>query len=154
MLISRKQVALSLVVFGTFAVIGCHVGETEPTNTTSVNSSEVVGEESVEPVSTPFTPAMGDDGEFQLVALSLPNMCCEGCAQSVREALTEVEGISHLEADASTKSARFQATRDVDVGHVLDELSKTNQHIRGWSRGVATAEAGDEAAKASETSST
>ena len=57
-----------------------------------------------------------------------------GCVSSVRRALTPVEGISDFDANPTTNIATFKAIKDVDVVRVLDELSKTNEYIDGWSQ--------------------
>ncbi|MEC8555953.1 MAG: heavy-metal-associated domain-containing protein [Planctomycetota bacterium] len=83
---------------------------------------------------TPYTPQLSENGECQLVSLMLPNMCCDGCVASIQEELAKVEGISEFEADAETHIATFEANKDLDVGNLLDDLSKTNSHIEGWSQ--------------------
>ena len=82
-----------------------------------------------------------EDGERQFVSLMLPNMCCDGCVASIQEELAKVEGISEFEADAESHIATFEANKDLDVGNLLDELSKTNSHIEGWSQNETEANA-------------
>jgi hypothetical protein len=48
--------------------------------------------------------------------------------------LTKIEGISELETDTGTTTATFVAVKGLDVKQVLDDLSKDNKHINGWSQ--------------------
>ena len=53
----------------------------------------------------------------------------------MRGALTEADGFTNIKTDLSSTTCTFDYSKsDSELKTRLDELSKTNSHIRGWSK--------------------
>lgn len=128
---TSNSLMLASFALGFLSLAGCGV-EVESELAQNIPAAEA----NEEAGPTPYTPQMSEDGECQFVSLMLPNMCCDGCVASIQEELAKVEGISEFEADSESHIATFEANKDHDVGNLLDDLSKTNSHIEGWSQNV------------------
>jgi hypothetical protein len=53
----------------------------------------------------------------------------------VRGALTQAGGFSNIQTDIGNRQVKFDyAKSETEMKAALDELSKTNEHIRDWSK--------------------
>jgi hypothetical protein len=53
----------------------------------------------------------------------------------VRGALTEADGFTNVQTDIPNTTCRFDyAKSEADLTAKLDELAKTNSHIRDWKK--------------------
>ncbi len=48
--------------------------------------------------------------------------------------MTKVDGISEIETDTAALNVKFKAAAGVDVDSHLNELAKTNEHLKDWSK--------------------
>lgn len=52
---------------------------------------------------------------MQTITLSVPDMMCDGCVSTVKEALESQEGVGAVEVSLHDKSARIVASDDVSA---------------------------------------
>jgi uncharacterized protein (DUF1697 family) len=53
----------------------------------------------------------------------------------VRSALTEAEGFTNVKTDISSTTCSFNYSKsEADLTQKLDEISKTNSHVRDWKK--------------------
>jgi hypothetical protein len=53
----------------------------------------------------------------------------------VRGALTKADGFSNIKTEVDTKTCTFNYTKsETELKAQLDELAKSNSHIRDWSK--------------------
>ncbi|MGI9518902.1 MAG: heavy-metal-associated domain-containing protein [Pirellulaceae bacterium] len=73
------------------------------------------------------------DPERRVLAIEFPNMCCGGCVQKVRDALTVMEGVDDVEVEMASKICQFTLRRDMEIEGKLNELAESLKVFADWS---------------------
>lgn len=75
-----------------------------------------------------------DKDSSKLVALTLPEMKCGGCAASVQKALATLDGVEEIKTNVEDKTCTFKAPADMNVKATLDKFVKDgNKQLADWS---------------------
>jgi copper chaperone CopZ len=69
--------------------------------------------------------AVRKEGNMETKTLSLPNISCEHCVNTVKKELSDIEGVSSVEGDAASKSI----TVEWDVPATLEKIKETLKDI-------------------------
>lgn len=61
----------------------------------------------------------------------IQNLKCGGCAKTVTNKLTELEGISNVKVDVETSEVAFELKKEEDMQQVIIRLSEIGYPVEG-----------------------
>ena len=67
------------------------------------------------------------------MAIEFPHICCGGCVEAVRDAVTAIDGVDSVSVDFDSKICQFTVRHDVELEPQLQELAESRKVFEDWS---------------------